>query len=92
MHTNAILKKKQVLSFRVESIHRGKETSAVLYIPVGPDCPINRLYVERAKMCFLTGNSPPDFHLDSEANKEKNFKGRATLPDLNEVARKMMGF
>ena len=43
-------------------------------------------------MCFLTGNSPPDFHLDSEANKEKNFKGRATLPDLNEVARKMMGF
>ena len=80
------------ITFRVEPIHRGKETNAVLYIPVGPDCPINRLYVERAKMCFLIGSSPPDFHLDSRANIETRFKGRATLPDLSEIARQMMGF
>ena len=43
-------------------------------------------------MCFLTGSSPPDFHLDPKANIETRFKGRTTLPDLSETARIMMGF
>ena len=43
-------------------------------------------------MCFLTGSSPPDFHLDPKANIETRFKGRTTLPDLSETDRIMIGF
>jgi len=76
----------------VESKHEGKQTNSVLYIPVGPECPINRLYVERAKWCFKFGDSPPDFHTNAKANSERDFVGRATFKDLNEDAKRMMGW
>ena len=62
----------------------------MLYIPVGPDCPVNRLYVERMKFRFLSGLAPPDFETNPE--NEKVFKGRAGLPELSTKGRKMMGF
>ena len=52
----------------------------------------NRLYVERAKWCFMSGDSPPDFHTNPQANSERDFVGRATVKDLNADAKKMMGW
>ena len=77
--------------FSVEEQHDGKETNSVLYIPVGPDCPLNRGYLEKAKENFLAGENPPDFQ-SSCGSLEKDFRGRATLEDLNEIAKEMMGF
>merc|ERR1711962_1325647 len=74
----------------VEEIHQGKKTNAVLYIPVGPDCPINRKYVEKAKECFLNGECPPDF--SNGISFESDCEDRANLKDLNDVAKVMMGF
>ena len=78
-------------SFRVEEFHSGTETNTVLYIPVGPDCPNNRAYIEKAKKCFLDGEFPPDFKMPTKQD-ERNFQDRATLDDLNEDAKVMMGF
>ena len=78
--------------FRVEDEHFGQDVNTVMYIPAGPECPLNRLYVERAKNCFENGLSPPDFHMNRKANMEKDFKDRATVEDLNEDALVMMGF
>ena len=80
------------IDFSVEDEHTGKNVNTVLYIPAGPECPLNRLYVERAKYCFLNGLTPPDFHMNRKSNMEKEFKDRATLEDLNETAKVMMGF
>ena len=77
--------------FRVEEFHSGTETNTVLYIPVGPDCPNNRAYIEKAKKCFLDGEFPPDFKMPTKQD-ERNFQDRATLDDLNEDAKIMMGF
>lgn len=74
----------------VEAMHNGRTTNTVLYIPVGPDCPINRLYVERMKFHFLSGLSPPDFNLKPE--NERYFKNRATILDLSPEGKRMMGF
>jgi len=74
----------------VEPIHNGKTTNTVLYIPVGPDCPINRLYVERMKYQFLSGLSPPDFNQKPE--NERYFENRAGISDLSPEGKKMMGF
>ncbi len=76
--------------FRVESEHRGRDTNVVLYIPVGPDCPVNRLYVERARLLFMKGLRPPDFN--SRQDIEHNFKDRGTIEDLTDEAKIMMGF
>jgi len=46
----------------VESAHLGREPNVVIYIPCGPDCPVNRLYVERSRMLFRRGLGPPDFN------------------------------
>ena len=70
----------------------GKDINTVMYIPAGPECPLNRLYVERAKHCFLNGLTPPDFHMNRKANMEKDFIDRATVEDLNDDALIMMGF
>jgi len=75
----------------VEEFHSGTETNTVLYIPVGPDCPNNRAYIEKAKKCFLDGEFPPDFKMPTKQD-ERNFQDRATLDDLNEDAKVMMGF
>ena len=83
--------KKEKIFFSVEEQHDGKETNSVLYIPVGPDCPLNRGYLEKAKENFLAGENPPDFQ-SSCGSLEKDFRGRATLEDLNEIAKEMMGF
>jgi len=74
----------------VEEVHQGENTNTVLYIPVGPDCPSNRSYVEKAKACFLNGEVPPDFQ--NLANCETDFEDRATVEELNDVAKVMMGF
>ena len=79
------------VSFRVEELHSGEETNTVLYIPVGPDCPSNRTYIEKAKKCFLDGKCPPDFGM-SNVQCESDFEDRATLDDLNDDAKVMMGF
>ena len=79
-----------LINFSVEPVHNGKATNTVLYIPVGPDCPINRLYVERMKFQFLSGLSPPDF--EGKPENEKCFKGRASFLDLSSEGMKMMGF
>ena len=79
------------VSFRVEELHSGDETNTVFYIPVGPDCPSNRAYLEIAKKCFLDGKCPPDFGM-SNVQCESDFQDRATLDDLNDEAKVMMGF
>ncbi len=61
-----------------------------MYIPVGPECPKNRLYVERMKFHFAKGIAPPDF--PNRAEKERRFDNRASVSDLSEEGRKMMGF
>lgn len=76
----------------VEPEHKGTKTNTVLYIPAAPDCPLNRLYVERAKFCFESGLTPPDFRGGKKEDLEVNYKGRATKNDLNENALRMMGY
>ena len=78
-------------SSEVTLLHSGKETNTVLYIPVGPDCPSNRAYLEKAKKCFLDGKCAPDFGM-SNVQCESDFQDRATLDDLNNDAKVMMGF
>ena len=77
------------LLFSVEPVHSGTSTNSVLYIPVGPDCPINRLYVERAKFLFRRGLGPPDFGGSPE--NEFEYEDRAGWEDLTEEARRMLG-
>ena len=79
-----------MLVYSVEDRHNGKETNSVLYIPVGPDCPLNRLYIERMLFRFLSGLAPPDFEKKPEI--EKKYINRARLSDLSREGRKMMGF
>ena len=79
------------VSFRVEELHSGDETNTVLYIPVGPDCPNNKAYIKNAKKCFLDGKHPPDFEMPTKQD-ESDFQDRATLDDLNDNAKVMMGF
>ena len=80
-----------ISSFRVEEFHSGTETNTVLYIPVGPDCPNNKAYIKNAKKCFLDGKHPPDFEMPTRQD-ESDFQDRATLDDLNDDAKVMMGF
>lgn len=75
--------------FSVEPKHEGREVNAVMYIPVGPDCPLNRVYVERMRFLFKKGLSPPDF--TNLPEKEVNFKDRATLAALPKAASDLMG-
>jgi len=79
----------------VEPSHDGTKTNTVMYIPAGPDCPLNRMYIEKAKLCFQSGSIPPDFddsNLPSRGKDQKKFKGSATLEDLDANAKSMMGF
>ena len=79
-----------ILVYSVEDRHNGKETNSVLYIPVGPDCPLNRLYVERMRFRFSSGLAPPDF--EKKPENEKEFTNRASSSDLSREGKIMMGF
>ena len=53
------LSKKKIF-FSVEEQHDGKETNSVLYIPVGPDCPLNmqnfekgHFFIQESKIFFF---------------------------------------
>ncbi len=73
----------------MERCHKGSSTNTVLYIPVGPECPLNRLYVQRARNLFKKGLGPPDFSLKPE--NELHYVGRATWDDLSQEAKAMFG-
>ena len=77
-------------SCSVESSHDGKTTNSVLYIPTGPDCPVNQLYAARMRIRFLSGLGPPDFNGMPE--NEKSFTDRADYDHLSADGRMMMGF
>ena len=44
----------------MEKVHNGKKDNAVVYIPAGPDCTLNRAYLEKMKESFGRGTTPPD--------------------------------
>ena len=45
----------------MESMNSSPDYNSVLYIPAGPDCPINRNYARRLRHSLITGDTPPDF-------------------------------
>ena len=73
----------------VENEHQGEEANSVFYIPVAPDCPINRIYLRKMRHSFILGKTPPDF---PENNYEVDFKDRARLGDVSNLGRKSMGW
>ena len=75
--------------FRVESKNCSANTNSVMYIPVGPDCPMNRMYVERMRFLFKSGQGPDDFK--NKPDNEYNYSGKAKWEELSYEARVMMG-
>ena len=49
----------------VEKFHNGTEDNIVLYISAGPDCALNRDYVEKMRGSFERGATPPDFPVNA---------------------------
>ena len=45
----------------VEPVHGGTENNTVVYVPAGPDCPLNRSYLRNMRPRFESGTRPPDF-------------------------------
>lgn len=73
----------------VESQHRGKGPSAVMYIPAVPVTRINAEYVRDQRRCFEMKMPPPDF---PGGEGEKTFDGTGTPHDIvGDVARRAMG-
>ena len=60
-----------------------------MYNPIGPECPINRLYVERTRQLFKKGQGPPDF--TGKPDNELHYNGRATWEDITEEGKIMLG-
>ena len=58
-----------------------------MYIPAVPLTPRNQAYIESQKATFLSGESPPDFPVKSEAT----FVGLATVNDVGKAGRRAMG-
>ncbi len=73
----------------VDQTHNGRETNTVFYIPVGPECPVNRLYVHRTRLLFMKGLGPPDF--DRKPENELHYVDRATWDDLSVEAKALFG-
>ena len=71
----------------VEEFHNGDEEGIVFYIPSGPDCPINRKYLEKLRESFFHGKTPPDF---GDENLETKFENRARPEDLTSIGKKIM--
>ncbi len=61
----------------------------VMYIPAAPWCPRNERYAEHVREAFLTGASPSDFPAE---HYERDWDGRFTVDDLNDMGRRGMGF
>ncbi|WP_175776238.1 DUF1479 domain-containing protein [Burkholderia anthina] len=73
----------------VEDAHRGSGDSNVMYIAAAPGCAKNDAYLQRQRLAFLRGDSPPDFPAD---HFEVDFDGRAGAGDLTALGRAQMGF
>ncbi|KAK0475564.1 hypothetical protein IW261DRAFT_1495133 [Armillaria novae-zelandiae] len=74
----------------VEKEHTGKCDSAVMYIPAVPTTPLNQIYIERQKECFLKAVTPPDFPVPTK--HENALVGFGKPGDiLNPLGRKAMG-
>ena len=71
-------------------MHQGSTTNTVLYIPVGPKCPINDLYCARMRFLFEQGLGPPDFN--KKPDNELHYKSRASKEDLSQDGLKMFGY
>ena len=61
----------------------------VMYIPAAPWCPRNERYAEHVREAFLSGASPSDFPAE---HYERDWDGRFTVDDLNDIGRRGMGF
>jgi hypothetical protein len=61
----------------------------VMYIPAAPWCPRNERYAVHVRDAFLTGSSPSDFPAE---HYERDWAGRFTAAELNDVGRRGMGF
>ena len=72
----------------VEDKHLGKNFSNVVYVGSTPYCKKNLDYINKQSKKFLEGKSPPDFAAE---DYEINYKGRVTVNDLSELAKKQLG-
>ncbi len=72
----------------VEEKHRGKNYSNVVYVGSTPYCQKNIDYIKKQSKKFVEGKSPPDF---APEDYEVNYKGRVTVNDLSELAKKQLG-
>ena len=73
----------------VEDAHRGSGDSNVMYIAAAPGCAKNDAYLQRQRLAFLRGDSPPDFPAD---HFEVDFDGRGGEGNLTALGRAQMGF
>ena len=73
----------------VENKHEGSESNSVFYIPVAPDCPLNRIYLRKMRHSFVLGKTPPDFF---ENDYEVGLDDRAKMTDISYLGRKAMGW
>ena len=72
----------------VEEKHKGKNYSNVIYVGATPYCKKNIDYIKKQSKKFIEGKSPPDF---APEDYEVNYKGRVTVNDLSELAKKQLG-
>ena len=72
----------------VEEKHLGKNYSNVIYVGATPYCKKNIDYIKKQSKKFIEGKSPPDF---ASEDYEINYKGRVTINDLSELAKKQLG-
>ena len=73
-------------------IYGGSTQNSVLYIPIGPDCPINRHYLRKIRHAFVLGTTPPVSNdILVIEDYEVDFKNRATLEDLSDLGLSTFG-
>ena len=72
----------------VEEKHKGKNYSNVIYVGATPYCKKNIDYIKKQSKKFIEGKSPPDF---APEDYEVDYKGRVTVNDLSELAKKQLG-
>ncbi len=72
----------------VEEKHQGKNYSNVIYVGATPYCKKNIDYIKKQSKKFFEGKSPPDF---APEDYEVDYKGRVTVNDLSELAKKQLG-
>ena len=76
----------------VEPVHKGGGNNVVVYIPAGPDCPLNRAYLRQMRPRFESGTRPPDFEwYGLTESEEQSFVGRASALDLSDEGKRTMG-